>query len=132
MNNFTAFIFGALLAVILVGYVFFGSDNKTKTQPLPIPEAAQPSESVEPTNVSQTEDTTKATEAQNVDEAAVPVQDETKAEKPSDTPDVDTSSKATEQDVKPEDDKSKEEPISAPEEIKDDNDMKTPAVDSNQ
>ena len=28
MNNFTAFILGALLAVILVGYVFFSSDRE--------------------------------------------------------------------------------------------------------
>ena len=34
MNNFTAFILGALLAVIVVGYVFFGAEKSSsdKTQ----------------------------------------------------------------------------------------------------
>ncbi|MDG2348707.1 MAG: hypothetical protein P8L77_04520 [Gammaproteobacteria bacterium] len=40
MNNFTAFILGALLAVILVGYVFFGSGDKKDVQPMPVPDMA--------------------------------------------------------------------------------------------
>ena len=40
MNNFTAFILGALLAVILVGYVFFGSGDKKDVQPMPVQDMA--------------------------------------------------------------------------------------------
>ena len=40
MNNFTAFILGALLAVILVGYVFFSSDREDTKVAEPVVEGA--------------------------------------------------------------------------------------------
>ncbi|MEE2769518.1 MAG: hypothetical protein VX835_00360 [Pseudomonadota bacterium] len=40
MNNFTAFLLGALLAIIIVAYVFFGSESKTNVVETPPAEAA--------------------------------------------------------------------------------------------
>lgn len=86
MNNFTAFIFGALLAIILVGYVFFNSGEKQESQPV----AAHEATAVEPAKA--------PNESKPTNEVAAPAaEDAPKAEAPKsdDEKSVDTSASET-------------------------------------
>ena len=92
MNNFTAFILGALLAVVLVGYVFFGSGSKEDKVSMPLPATSVDSQAASEAQMP-AGDKVQSDEAKNVsdDKAVQPSEDAAKAD---DTKAVETTSDA--------------------------------------